>query len=453
MDLCPPDAIFGGGKPPSLDVRLEKQNSHSPPGSADGDGTGAAKLCKAGWTEEEDAIVHVSVRALGTQWQAVADRLPGRTADAVRNRWHRLQKRGSHGGNPTGEALDQLVLTSAWCTEAGTHRDDGPVVPGSSRAHAQADASSGVVMVTGSDHGRAKWSAEEDGTILQGVKTLGCRWREIAALLPGRSDSSIRNRWHRMLVRGQVSEETAAAAASATPSKGVGRSSGTAASSATFRSAQAPGVLGGSSSPRPPEGGWPNLSRFVSSSSVLSVPPLISEQSFEALATQLPAAPCSATATGAPSAVDRADGGGLMALALVAFASQSLEPSANGRPDSRAAKETVMDGKVVAAAGYEDQADEEADGSQIGEQAHTAAPTATLVASAAGGEPGFSSAPLLVDGLGDSHRLAGSTVAPAGYQTTPLAMVVDDDETCSAIASCSASLTDSACGASEEGVA
>jgi len=34
-------------------------------------------ISKAGWTEDEDAIVHVAVRALGTQWQAVANRLPG----------------------------------------------------------------------------------------------------------------------------------------------------------------------------------------------------------------------------------------------------------------------------------------------------------------------------------------------------------------------------------------
>lgn len=37
------------------------------------------RMLKAGWTEAEDALVQMAVGALGTQWQAVADRLPGRT--------------------------------------------------------------------------------------------------------------------------------------------------------------------------------------------------------------------------------------------------------------------------------------------------------------------------------------------------------------------------------------
>lgn len=45
---------------------------------------------------------------------------------------------------------------------------------------------------------RKEWSAAEDETILQSVQAFGCKWRRIAALLPGRSDDSVRNRWSRM---------------------------------------------------------------------------------------------------------------------------------------------------------------------------------------------------------------------------------------------------------------
>jgi len=199
------DATMG-----QVDGRLERKSP---------DGDGSSKLCKAGWTDEEDSIVHVAVRALGTQWQAVADRLPGRTADAVRNRWHRLQKRGLPSSPPNGESLEQLTLAPSWCPDGADGAAAAPSAASAgakARTHTLLDLSatgvSSAVVVTGSDHGRAKWSAEEDGAILQGVRTLGCRWREIAALLPGRSDSSIRNRWHRMIVRGQVTDETAAAA-------------------------------------------------------------------------------------------------------------------------------------------------------------------------------------------------------------------------------------------------
>jgi len=64
-----------------------------------------------------------------------------------------------------------------------------------------------VLCLTGSDHGRARWTAHEDDVIQEGVERWGCKWRQIAALLPGRSDSSIRNRWMRLLKAG--SEEGA----------------------------------------------------------------------------------------------------------------------------------------------------------------------------------------------------------------------------------------------------
>ena len=41
------------------------------------DGEPKPYVSKAGWMEHEDQIVQAAVRALGTQWQAVADQLPG----------------------------------------------------------------------------------------------------------------------------------------------------------------------------------------------------------------------------------------------------------------------------------------------------------------------------------------------------------------------------------------
>ena len=45
---------------------------------------------------------------------------------------------------------------------------------------------------------RKEWSADEDALIKRGVEQLGCRWRVIAAQLPGRSDDAVRNRWSRL---------------------------------------------------------------------------------------------------------------------------------------------------------------------------------------------------------------------------------------------------------------
>jgi len=119
------------------------------------------------WTEEENRIILSCVRRLGTQWDLVAAQLPSRTADAVRNQCHRLQK--------------TTELYSG--------------VPGFDDGHSDGSSED---RKTGSAHGRSVWTAEEDRIICEGMATFGCKWRRIAAKLPGRSDSSVRNRWSRI---------------------------------------------------------------------------------------------------------------------------------------------------------------------------------------------------------------------------------------------------------------
>jgi len=55
-----------------------------------------------------------------------------------------------------------------------------------------------TTCIRGADHGRAYWSPEEDALIEQAHGLHGSQWRCIAAQLPGRSDSSVRNRWARL---------------------------------------------------------------------------------------------------------------------------------------------------------------------------------------------------------------------------------------------------------------
>jgi len=140
---------------------------------------------KVGWTSTEDLAILATVRRLGTQWPRIAAQLPGRTPDAVRNRWHRLQKTHSLGDSEEGRAaLDALLLA------CGISKDWEP--PPDPRGPID------NACIKGSDHGRAMWTAEEDALIEEGVRRFGCKWRQIASSLPGRSDSSVRNRWMRL---------------------------------------------------------------------------------------------------------------------------------------------------------------------------------------------------------------------------------------------------------------
>ena len=72
----------------------------NPPGSPKMDGPlgkrpRADQPCKQGWTRHEDATILRTVREVGTKWSRIAAQLPGRSDDAVRNRYIRIQRKNS----------------------------------------------------------------------------------------------------------------------------------------------------------------------------------------------------------------------------------------------------------------------------------------------------------------------------------------------------------------------
>jgi len=115
---------------------------------------------KQGWTQQEDATILSMVHAMGTKWSAIATRLMGRTDDAVRNRYIRLEKK------KTG-----LVAPAA--SSVGLSE---PVV---SKSHDM-------------------WTASEDESILQGVIIHGCKWQTIGGSMRGRTVNAVRNRYLRL---------------------------------------------------------------------------------------------------------------------------------------------------------------------------------------------------------------------------------------------------------------
>lgn len=118
------------------------------------------------------------MRSLGSSWEQIADQLPGRTADAVRLEYHRRW---------TPELQATLPAPDPTTTRASQ-----PSCP------------------------RVFWSPEEDAKILHGVKLHGKSWRKILAMVPGRSDSSVRNRAKRLLQM-EADAKAAAAHAAASP--------------------------------------------------------------------------------------------------------------------------------------------------------------------------------------------------------------------------------------------
>jgi hypothetical protein len=119
------------------------------------------------WLPWEDEAIRQGVEELGTKWRAISARLPGRSDDAVRNRWARLQ---------LSPAAAELGIGGA---TAGTK----PATPRQKRTDAEP---------------RHSWTTEEDLEIIRSVAANGRRWNRIAEKLPRRTEHAIRNRWHRL---------------------------------------------------------------------------------------------------------------------------------------------------------------------------------------------------------------------------------------------------------------
>jgi len=210
--------------------------------------TQAAALPRKEWSPHEDELIRRGVEQLGCRWRVIAAQLPGRSDDAVRNRWSRLQdtvkgraggrdggsRRGANAGAGAGDGAGvgseeqggrgvggSGGRSDGEASEAGSPRllPSSPRHGGRGGSSGRSSGKSGLVgagsgKATASSGGggggggggssgafrkeRSSWTRAEDDIIVQGVTELGHKWFEIARRLPGRTDHAIRNRWSRL---------------------------------------------------------------------------------------------------------------------------------------------------------------------------------------------------------------------------------------------------------------
>jgi len=201
--LDPSGSTDDADGPPS--PRLAEDSSSAANPNADN------HLPRKDWTAEEDARILAAVELRGYKWRQIAAMVPGRSDDAVRNRWNRIKHGLSSAGIPSIYHCSKCgqVKKAHRCMARVEDRQPRRGSTGASDGELMYDSggegSSGGVLEErrgpGDDRKRTErfgWTAQEDAMIIQSVEEFGCRWQYISKKIPTRTEHAIRNRWHRL---------------------------------------------------------------------------------------------------------------------------------------------------------------------------------------------------------------------------------------------------------------
>ena len=157
----------------------------------------STKTSQTSWTEEEDALLSKLMESNSSSSpELISANFPDKTQQQVLDRWNKVLNPELIKGSWTTQE-DEII--TQWVTDHGPRNWStlAATLPGRLGKQCRER----WVNNLSPELTHQPWTEEEDKLLIEHQQKWGNKWAKIAALLPGRTDNSVKNRWNSSLKR------------------------------------------------------------------------------------------------------------------------------------------------------------------------------------------------------------------------------------------------------------